>query len=220
MTREPLLSIWTGAVLFSLHFSEQKLQTSFLSAKIRQVKRERSGCNINRKQLSAVRRVLKREKKNCKKDDLLQRPGLHPSMGRHLVTDGHIAILLDSPLKYVPVGSCEDSLAGMIYRECNRGEHFPLDDIEVNPELWTRLQSDDYDLGSVELAVSTDDGHVIRGEFSPMCLLDAWEAVGEDACFYMGYGGMDRRRLTVLVAPPEGSRSNGALIARVLELCG
>lgn len=52
---------------------------------------------MNRQQLSAVRRVLKREKKNCKNDDLFQRPGLHPSIGRHLATDGHIAILLDSP---------------------------------------------------------------------------------------------------------------------------
>ena len=47
----------------------------------------------------------------------------------------------------------------------------------------------------------------------------AWEAVGEDACFYLGFGGMGRQRLTLLVAPPEGSQSKGVgvLIARVLE---
>ncbi len=174
---------------------------------------------MNRQQLSAVRRVLKREKKNCKNDDLFQRPGLHPSMGRHLATDGHIAILLDSPLKNVPVGSCKDSLAGMIYKECNRGEHFPLDDAEVNPALWARLQPDGKDLGPIELEASTGDGYVIRGNFSPTCLLDAWEAVGGDACFYLGFGGMGRQRLTLLVAPPESSQSKGVgvLIARVLE---
>ena len=110
---------------------------------------------MNRQQLSAVRRVLKREKKNCKNDDLFQRPGLHPSMGRHLATDGHIAILLDSPLKNVPVGSCMDSLGGTIYKECNRGEHFPLDDTEIMPELWTKLRADDYDLGPVEMTAYT-----------------------------------------------------------------
>ncbi len=174
---------------------------------------------MNRQQLSAVRRVLKREKKNCKNDDLFQRPGLHPSMGRHLATDGHIAILLDSPLKNVPVGSCMDSLGGTIYKECNRGEHFPLDDTEIMPELWTKLRADDYDLGPVEMTAYTEDGYVIRGNFSPTCLLDAWEAVGGDACFYLGFGGMGRQRLTLLVAPPESRQSKGVgvLIARVLE---
>ena len=80
---------------------------------------------MNRQQLSAVRRVLKREKKNCKNDDLFQRPGLHPSMGRHLATDGHIAILLDSPLKNVPVGSCMDSWAGQFTRSVTGVSTFP-----------------------------------------------------------------------------------------------
>ena len=174
---------------------------------------------MNRQQLSAVRRVLKREKKQHKEDDLFTQPGQHPGMGYHLISDGQITILLDSPLKNVPVGSCMDSLAGTIYKECNRGEHFLLDDMNVNPELWTRLRSDKgYDLGNVELEASTENGDVIRGDFSPVCLLDALEAVGEDACFYLGYGGIGRRRLTLLVAPPEGSTSNGALIARVLAL--
>lgn len=174
---------------------------------------------MNKKQTGAVKRVLKRERKNHRRDDLLTKPGLHPGMGIHLVSDGHIAILLEDPLEGVPIGNCMDSLAGNVFRECDRGEHFPLDDAEVNPKLWANLRSDKgYDLSSVELATSAEDGQVIRGEFSPMCLLDALDAVGDDACFYLGYGGMRRNRLTLLVAPPEGSQSGGALIARILAL--
>jgi len=169
--------------------------------------------------MRAIQRVLQREKENYEKDDPFRRPGQHPGMGYHLVSDGYIVIVLGTLLKNVPVGSCMDSLAGMVFKECDRGCHIPLADAEVNPELWTRLQSDKgYDLGAVELTASTEDGQVVCGEFSPRCLLDALDAVGDDACFYLGYGGMSQKRLTLLVAPPDGSKSNGALIARVLAL--
>ncbi len=174
---------------------------------------------MNKRQINAVQRVLKRERKNHKKDDPFARPGQHPGGGFHLISDGYIAILLDGPLEDVPIGNCMDSLAGNVFKECDRGEHFPLDDEEVNPELWANLRSDKgYDLEVVELVASAEDGHAIRGEFSPMCLLDALDIVGDDACFYLGYGGMSRKQLTLLVAPPEGSQSGGAVIARILAL--
>ena len=80
---------------------------------------------MNRQQLSAVRRVLKREKKNCKNDDLFQRPGLHPSMGRHLATDGHIAILLDSPRRMFLWAAAWTPWAGQFTRSVTGVSTFP-----------------------------------------------------------------------------------------------
>lgn len=176
---------------------------------------------MTQKQIRAMHRILAHERKSKGVNEFHPKPGLHPCYSQHLISDDYVTIILNQPLEGVPIGSRMDSMGGTISRECNRGLHYPLEDSEINPDAWRQLKTrDGKDKNSVELSVIDEDGEVIRGQFSPRCLLDALDAAGKNPCFYLGYGGMTLRYPTLLIAPRESASNDGPDIVRVLPLRG
>lgn len=176
---------------------------------------------MTQKQIRAMHRILAREKQSKNTNEFRPRPGQHPCYGQHLISDDYVTIILNQPLEGVPIGSRMDSMGGTISRECNRGLHYPLEDSEIKPDAWRQLKTrDGNDKDSVELSVVDEDGEVIRGQFSPRCLLDALDAAGKNPCFYLVYGGMALRYPTLLIAPSNPTSEDGPDIVRVLSLRG
>lgn len=158
-----------------------------------------------KKQLAALQRILNRENEMYDPEKALRRPGLHICGSDYLITDGQISVILAHKLENVPAGSCMDSLARVVRKECDCGNYHLLSDI--HPE------SD-----PVELTI-TDKGKIlIRGQFDAQCLRDALDIAGSGATFYLGSLTNPFSSPSLLVLPSSKNIERGIRIIRIASL--
>ncbi len=180
---------------------------------------------MTKKQLTALQRILDREKAAYQVLSGHPAPGQHPSEDKFAICDGDICILSDTPFPDLKIGGRVDSLARIVRNERKGETHFPVPENQIDCSLWTRqirrsinqvrrvkltapiLHPKQLAIYEAETAASSKK---ITGKFEPQLLVDAIDAVGGSPLLFLGYGPFNAHFPSLLVFPPEWTEDRGA----------
>lgn len=160
---------------------------------------------LTKKQVAALRRIMRREERAYDPLSMFCRPGLHPCGLDYLITDGQLTVILAHSLENISAGSRMDSLARAVSRECDSGSYHLLESpsLEGNP---------------VELAVTSRGKIQVSGQFDPQDLRDALEIAGSGARLYLGFPPRPSPAPSLLIEPGLKNRERGIQIIRLAAL--
>lgn len=143
---------------------------------------------MNETQISALRRIIKREIAGYRPRSRWPAPGQHHSADKFVVTDGHIFVFLDSPIINLPFGKRADKFIQIIQDEQMCRTHIPVPAGQIDFLTWTNQTRNDDDYTSVELSVRNQNGQIVSGRFDPQLLVDAVEVVGSSSLLLLALG--------------------------------
>lgn len=176
-----------------------------------------------KKQITALNRILDwerfyREDKPC---------GVHPTGDRYVITEGHVAILLQEKPDGLPEADRQDGILNSIESDRDYGDHTLAFSVTADRiKEWKRLskpweEGKTHKTGAVpvEITAQCEDGSTVSGFFNPLLLADAAEAVGTGCMVYIGHDTRwNSHYPTLLVYPKDWMGTDPEIMGFVLPL--
>lgn len=193
---------------------------------------------MTKKQYAALQRIIDREasrieqqKQSEKLDTGVKRSaGVHPSGERHIVTDGIVAVIFQEKPDGVPKAERMDSLWNIMRAEVECSDkytdHFlALTVTSDHISEWKKLSKDwkagkTHKTGAVPVKLTAQDnsGGTVEGFYNPICLVDAVEAIGSGAMFYIGKYSRSSPFCSLLVHPKNWMENDSHATGYILPL--